>query len=284
MNKQPTLMVVHAHPDDEVFSTGGVIAHYARAGGRVVLVYGTSGEAGEMHDPDRDPEEALARLGEIRREEVKEALRILGTEEIYFLGYRDSGMNDTEDNKRPDNFMNAPMEEAVGRLFEIMRETEPDVVITYDEGGGYGHPDHVMTNRITVAAFERARQEPWGPSKLYYSARSREGFRQYVEQLAELGLKIPWLRDDFNFDEYGLPNAEITAHVDITKYAPLKKQALSVHRTQIKRDSFYLQIPDDILSEVSGVEYFVRMYPLHRPGEREDDLFSEVLSESEAIA
>jgi LmbE family N-acetylglucosaminyl deacetylase len=284
MDKRQTLMVVHAHPDDEVFSTGGIIAHYARAGGRVVLVYGTSGEAGEMHDPDRDPADALARLGEIRREEVRHALAILGTDEIYFLGYRDSGMKDTEENKHPDNFMNAPMEEAVGRLYDIMRKTRPDVVITYDEGGGYGHPDHIMTNRVTVAAFERARQEAWGPWKLYYSARSREGFRRYSEELAELGLKIPWLRDDFNFDEYGLPNNEITAHIDITKYAPLKKRALSVHRTQIKRDSFYLQIPDDVLSEVQGIEYFVRMYPAHRPGEREEDLFSDVLSESEAIA
>jgi LmbE family N-acetylglucosaminyl deacetylase len=250
----------------------------------VVLVYGTNGEAGEMHDPERDPEDAIARLGEIRREEVREALRILGTDEVYFLGYRDSGMKDTEDNKRPDAFMNAPLEEAVGRLFAIMRETRPDVVITYDEGGGYGHPDHIMTHRVTVAAFEQARQEPWGPSKLYYSARSREGFRRYIEEMAELGLKIPWVREDFNFDEYGVPDAEITAHIDITQYAPLKKRALSVHRTQIKRDSFYLQIPDDVLSRVQGVEYFLRIYPPHRPGEREDDLFSEVLEEREAIA
>jgi LmbE family N-acetylglucosaminyl deacetylase len=165
-----------------------------------------------------------------------------------------------------------------------MRETEPDVVITYDEGGGYGHPDHVMTNRVTVAAFERARRETWGPSKLYYSARSREGFRQYVEQMAELGLKIPWIREDFNFDEYGVPNDEITAHIDITQYAPLKKRALAVHRTQIKSDTWYLQIPDDILSQAAGIEYFVRIYPPHQPGEREDDLFAEVLEEREAIA
>jgi LmbE family N-acetylglucosaminyl deacetylase len=284
MNKRQTLMVVHAHPDDEVFSTGGIIARYARAGGRVVLVYGTNGEAGEMHDPDRDPDEAIARLGEIRREDVQEALRILGTNEVYFLGYRDSGMKDTEDNRRPDAFMNAPMEEAVGRLFEIMRETRPDVVVTYDEGGGYGHPDHIMTNRVTVATFEHARLESWGPSKLYYSARSREGFKGYVEGMAALGLKIPWVREDFNFDEFGIPNSEITAHIDITPYAPLKKQALSVHRTQIKSDSFYLQIPDDVLGQVQGVEYFVRIYPPHRPGEREDDLFSELLEEREAIA
>jgi len=102
--------------------------------------------------------------------------------------------------------------------------------------------------------------------------------------LAALGLKIPWIREDFNFDEYGVPNAEITAHIDITQYAPLKKQALAVHRTQIKSDSWYLQIPDDVLSQVQGVEYFVRIYPPHQAGEREDDLFSAVISEREAIA
>jgi LmbE family N-acetylglucosaminyl deacetylase len=282
--KQQCLMLVHAHPDDEVFSTGGVIAKYADAGGRVVLVYGTSGEAGETHDPDLDPQDAIARMGEIRQEEARKACAVLGTSDVYFLGYRDSGMKDTEDNKNPAAFMNAPLDEAVGRLLTIMSDTRPDVVITYDESGGYGHPDHVMTHRVAVAAFERARRESWGPKKLYFSARSREGFRRYADALKQWNLKIPWLREDFNFDEYGVPDAEITAHIDISAYAPLKKQALAVHRTQIPAGHFYLSIPDDALSQVSGVEYFVRVYPPHRTGEREDDLFAEVLAEDEAVA
>lgn len=283
-NKQQTLMVVHAHPDDEVFSTGGIIAKYARSGGRVVLVYGTSGEAGEIHDPDLDPVEAVARLGDIRREEVRKACAILGTDELYFLGYRDSGMKDTEDNKNPDAFMNAPLDEAADRLVDIMRETRPDVVVTYDESGGYGHPDHVMSHTVATAAFEIARKEEWGPRKLYYSARSREGFRSYVEGLRELGVQIPWVKEDFNFDEHGIPNAEITAHIDITQYTALKQKALAVHRTQIKPDSFFLTIPDETLSRVSGIEYFVRVFPPARAGEREDDLFAEVLEDSEAVA
>lgn len=282
--KPQTLMVVHAHPDDEVFSTGGVIAKYASAGGRVVLIYCTGGEAGEMHDPDRDPADAMARLGEIRREEVRRACAILGTDELYFLGYHDSGMKDTDANKNPDAFMNAPLTEAADRLLTVMRETQPDVVVTYDESGGYGHPDHVMTNRVTVAAFEKARSEPWGPKKFYFAARSREGFRRYVEGLTELGLSIPWVKEDFNFDEYGVPNAEITAHIDVAPYVALKKRALAVHRTQIKPDSFYLSIPDEALSQVSGVEYFMRAHPPPRTEEREDDLFAEVLENSEAVA
>lgn len=277
-------MVVHAHPDDEVFSTGGVIARYAAAGGRVVLVYCTNGEVGEIHHPDLDPAEAKERLGAIRQGEAREASAILGATDVIFLGYRDSGMKDTEDNQNPAAFMNAPVDEAVGRVAAIMRETRPSVVVTYDEGGGYGHPDHVMANRVATAAFQQTRREPWGPRKLYYAARSREAFRSYVKGLADFGLNIPWIKDDFNFDEFGLSDADITAHVDVSRFVPLKKKALAVHRTQIPADHFYLAIPDEALSRASGVEHFVRIYPPHRTDEREDDLFSEVLAEEDAVA
>lgn len=269
-----TLMVVHAHPDDEVFSTGGTIAKYAAAGDRVILVYSTRGDMGEIHHPDLDPDDARPRLADIREAEAREACALLGVSEIYFLGYRDSGMRDTEDNKHPEAFMNAPLEDAAERLYSIMKETRPDVVVTYDEEGGYGHPDHVMTNRVTVEAFEQARRQPWGPKRLYYPARSREAFRGYAEGLAELGLKIPWLQGDFNFDEYGLPNAEISTHIDIAPYVGLKKAALAVHRTQIPADFFYLSIPDEAMARFAGVEFFVRVYPPPVPGEGEDDLLA----------
>jgi len=268
-------MAVHAHPDDEVFSTGGILAKYAAAGDRVVVVYGTRGESGEMHDPDRNPEEAIPRLGEIREEEARAACAILGVTDVYFLGYRDSGMADTEENKNPANFMNASLDEATERLLAIMRETRPDVVVTYDQDGGYGHPDHIMTNRVATEAFCRVQGEPWAPQKLYYSARSREGFRRYVEGLRKLGLEIPWMKSDFNFDEYGVPNAEITAHIDISGFAPLKKRALAVHRTQIRPDFFYLSIPDEALA-TEAYEYFIRIEPPAREGTHEDDLFAGV--------
>lgn len=274
MTNQRTLMVVHAHPDDEVFSTGGILAKYSAAGDRVVVVYGTRGEAGEMYDPDRDPEEAMAHLGEIREDEARRACAVLGVSDVYFLGYRDSGMKDTEENKNPAAFMNAPLEEATGRLLQIMRETQPQVVVTYDEGGGYGHPDHVMTNRVAVEAFNRAQAEPWGPQKLYFPAGSREGFKRYVEGMRDLGIKVPWIPDDFNLDEYGRPDAEITAHIDISAYSALKKQALAIHRTQIKPDFFYLSIPDKVFTSLQGTEYFMQVEPAPEPGQREDDLFA----------
>jgi N-acetyl-1-D-myo-inositol-2-amino-2-deoxy-alpha-D-glucopyranoside deacetylase len=275
-------MAVHAHPDDEVFSTGGILTKYAAEGARVVVVYATRGEEGEMHDPDRDPAEAKARLGDIREAEAREAAAILGVTDVYFLGYRDSGMKDTEANNNPAAFMNMPLEEATEKLLEIMRETQPQVVVTYDEDGGYGHPDHIMTHRITVEAFQRAQGSSWAPRKLYFGARSREGFRRYAEGLKDLGLQIPWMKADFNFDEYGVPDAEITAHIDISAYAPLKKRALAVHRTQIKPDFFYLGLPDEVSRDLQGTEYFVRIFPPHRPGEHEDDLFAGVGREAAA--
>jgi LmbE family N-acetylglucosaminyl deacetylase len=191
-------------------------------------------------------------------------------------------MKDTEDNHHPAAFANASLDEATERLLAIMRETRPQVLITYDKDGGYGHPDHVMTHRVSVEAFKRAQGEPWGPRKLYFSARSREGFRRYADGLARLGMTIPWIDSDFDFDAYGLPEAEITAHIDISRWARLKKQALAVHRTQIPPDFFYLSIPDEAFSEVAGVEHFQRIAPPAEPGEQEDDLFAGVEGQAEA--
>lgn len=276
------LMAVHAHPDDEVFSTGGILARSARAGDRVVVVYCTNGEAGEMHDEDLVPEEALPRLGEIRIEEARRACALLGVTDVFFLGYRDSGMKDTEDNLHPEAFANAELDEAAQRLSTIIRSTRPQVIVAYDENGGYGHPDHIMAHRIAVEAFQRLRGEPDAPQKLYYSARSREGFRRYVNAISEHGLTVPWLSDDFNIDEYGSPDEEITAHIDVEPYVGLKKRALAIHRTQIRPDFFYLQIPDEALAAGSGVEYFTRIFPPPVPGERETDLFAPVPREAMA--
>src|SRR5947209_14782784 len=242
MTAKHSLMVVHAHPDDEVFSTGGILAKYGEAGYRVVVVYCTRGEVGEIHDPELDADDAAHRLGEIRETEVERALHILGVTDFRFLGYRDSGMADTEHNRDPDAFMNAPLEEATTRLLSVMRETRPQVVITYDESGGYGHPDHVMCNRVTVEAFKRAQGEPWAPQKLYYSARAREAFKHEVEVLKENGLTIPWLSDDFDFDDYGTPASQLTAHIDISRYMGRKQKALAEHRTQVPGEFSHLNL------------------------------------------
>lgn len=275
MSEQPCLLILHAHPDDEVFRTAGIMAKYAAEGARVVAVYATRGEAGEMHDPDHEPDEARARLGEIREQEVKQALQILGVNDVYFLGYRDSGMKDSDENKNPGAFMNAPVQEAGQRLAQIIEKTRPQVVVSYDEYGEqrYGHPDHVKCNRVAVEAFQQSLEQPWGPQKLYYTASSRQAFRRYVEGMRQLNIEIPWLKGDINFDDFGLPDSEITVHVDIKPYVHLKKEALAAHRSQIRPDFFFLAIPDEVLRQSSGIEYYLRVHPPTEPGEHEKDLF-----------
>src|SRR5579859_1968554 len=147
------LMAVHAHPDDECLSTGGVLARYGAAGVRTVLVTCTDGAVGEISDP------ALAtpdNLVEVRSRELDESVRILGVSRLVKLGYRDSGMAGTPDNDNPASFQQADFESAVGRVVRLIREERPQVVVTYDENGGYGHPDHIRAHQVAVAAFAAA--------------------------------------------------------------------------------------------------------------------------------
>ncbi len=151
-----TLMAIHAHPDDEIFGTGGVFARAADEGMRTVLVVATGGEEGEIRDPARDTPDERARLAAIRAEELRRSTEILGIEEVHFLGYRDSGMLGTPANDNPDNFLQTDRGEAVRRVVRLIREVRPDVLVTYDERGGYGHPDHVTAHEVTTAAVEAA--------------------------------------------------------------------------------------------------------------------------------
>src|SRR5579859_2308115 len=165
-----TLLLVHAHPDDESISTGGVMMKAKAHGHRVVLVTATRGEVGEIYNMDEAA--ARPRLGEIRTEELRAADEILGVDRQEFLGYRDSGMVDTPDNKDPRSFHQAPLEDAAQRLAVFIREERPDVVVTYGEDGVYGHPDHIKAHLVTNAALDLMLRaiESWTPKKLYYTA------------------------------------------------------------------------------------------------------------------
>ena len=176
-----TLMAVLAHPDDEVW-VGATLAKYANLGTRTVLVTATLGEEGEIRDPDLDPDEARQRLGEIREAELRRSADIFGISQLYTLGFRDSGMAGTEANQDPRNFHNADPQEATGRLVRIIRQERPQVIVTDNERGSYGHPDHLAANRTTLAAFDAAGDAtqypdsgtvPWQPQKLYYTAFAR---------------------------------------------------------------------------------------------------------------
>jgi LmbE family N-acetylglucosaminyl deacetylase len=196
------LLLVHAHPDDECFATGGLIARTIAEGRRVDLVTCTGGEEGEIHDPDLDPAEAAPRLREIRREELECSVRALGggALRLHLLGYRDSGMMGTPSNDRADVFWRADLDEAVGRLVRIVREARPAVMVSYDENGNYGHPDHINAHRIAMGAWDAAADSHRYPeagqahpvAKFYETAFNRETFLGLMLEMRHRGLELPW--------------------------------------------------------------------------------------------
>ena len=199
------LLLVHAHPDDECFATGGLIARSIAEGRRVDLVVCTGGEEGEIHDPDLDAEEARSRLGEIRGSELEcsvASLRGKGPGELHLhrLGYRDSGMIDTPSNSHPEAFWGADLEQAIGRLVPIIRATRPAVMVTYDANGNYGHPDHINAHRVAVAAFQASADPSRFPEaglahavdKFYEIAFNRERWFGLLGEMKARGIKLPW--------------------------------------------------------------------------------------------
>ena len=286
-----TLLAVQAHPDDESSKGAGTFARYADEGVRTVIVTCTGGEAGDILNPAMDNPGNLERMPELRRQELAKALEILDVSQHYFLGYRDSGMPDTETNKHPDAFANADLDEAVGRLVRIIREERPQVVLTYDENGGYPHPDHVRTHEVSVAAFDAAGDparypragEPFQPSKLYYFASpSRRRLRLLHEGVVERGLDSPfadWLkRWDEESEETGeeVHEPEITTQVDIGKWLPQARDALIAHATQIDPNGSWFAVPDEVVADIYPWEDYTlarSLVPAPRP---ERDLFAAI--------
>src|SRR5579883_3440531 len=281
MSDPLTLLAVHAHPDDEAIGTGGTLARYAAEGVRTALVCCTRGEEGEIHDPELDPAEAQPRLGAIREAELRAAASILDVGELIFLGYRDSGMDGTPSNSNPHNFMNADPHEAAGRLAAIIRRLRPQVVVTYDERGGYGHPDHKMAHRITRAAIERAAHddagEPgWRVLKLYYTAIALDTLLQANEQLKSRGLPSPFDTGDVSLDirKFAAPDEVINARIDVGRYQATVERALRAHRTQIRDDDILLALPDDIKGQLFSVEHYIRAFSAVAVPQQETDLFA----------
>ncbi len=303
-NEPLTLMTVHAHPDDEVVFTGGLLTRYAGEGVQTVLVMCTNGEEGEIHDPDLDAEEAKPRLGTIRRGELRCAIEHLNITHTAFLDYRDSGMVGTEPNANPACFHQADKDEAAARLVALVRQYRPQVLVTYDENGAYGHPDHIAANVITHLAFDRAGDpayrpdlgEPFQPSKLYYTAWNDEGWKQAREMYLERGMKWPWDRDEEEKDkeperEGGDEEARdaeaaaeekapayvpppITTRIDVRTWADAKRQAAHCHRTQFGAESLFYTMPEDIALVAWGCEYLSRVRSTVEAPDEENDMFA----------
>jgi mycothiol S-conjugate amidase len=280
------LLSVHAHPDDEASKGSATVAKYAAEGIRGVLVCCTGGEEGEILNPAVDTPQIRARLHEVRMEELQASVDAIGYERLYMLGYRDSGMKDTEANARPDNFANAPLDEAVERLVRIIRAERPQVIVTYaDDREFYPHPDHVRVHEISLPAFDAAGDpdqfpdagEPWQPLKLYYTGWSARRVRALHEAFLARGEESPyagWF--ERGFDESR--DHRFTTFVDVSDFLHKRREALLAHRTQVDPTGFWMRLPDDVVREVFPWEEFVLARSLVDTGvvagEPEDDLFA----------
>ena len=287
-------MLVHAHPDDECFSTGGLIARSIAEGRRVDLVVCTGGEEGEVHDPSLDADEARPRMREIRAAELDCSIAELsgggpGELHLHRLGYRDSGMMDSEANKHPDAFWQADLDLAAGKLVAVIREAKPSVLVTYDANGNYGHPDHINAHRVAVAAFLASADssrfigsgDAFAVRKFYEIAFNRDRWMAVMGEMKERGIKLPWDFDeqadaaaageasgagaseaaepkpDEEPDSFGRPEAEITALVDASQWAAAKLAAMECHRTQRQDFGWALDLPADLQARVLSPESFV---------------------------
>jgi len=262
---QRVLLAVHAHPDDESSKGAGTLARYADEGVRTVVVTCTGGEAGEILNPAMDTPGTLGRMPELRRQELAKALEILNVSAHHWLGYRDSGMPDTETNKHPQAFANAPLEEAAGRLVRIIRAERPQVVLCYDETGGYPHPDHIRDHEVTVAAYEAAGDPdaypeagpPWQPLKLYYfAAFTRRRLEVLHQALTDRGIESPFAEWLERWESDGRPEPLVTTRVDVAAWLDRRRDALIAHATQIDPNSFWFAIPEDVMAEVYPWEDF----------------------------
>ena len=256
-----TLVCFHAHPDDEVISTGGTIARAAAAGHRVVLVVATNGDHGEMPD-DLGPHETLV---DRRRAETEASARVLGIARVVWLGFTDSGMTGWEQNAHPESFHRADPDEAGARLAEVLRDESADVLTIYDWHGNYGHPDHIAVHRVGLVAAQLV------PGvRVLEATMNRDAFVRMIEAARAAGAPLESPDDeqelDVDFDPngpaddgnpMGTPEAELTLSVDVSAHLDVKREAMRCHRSQIEDTSFFLQMPEDVFAESFGTEWFI---------------------------
>jgi LmbE family N-acetylglucosaminyl deacetylase len=264
-------MAVHAHPDDEATSTGGVLAKYAAEGVTTVLVTCTDGALGDAGtvkpgEEGHSTEEVVA----ARAAELAESCRILGITHAHQLGYHDSGMMGWPQNDADGAFWTTPLQEPVARLAELIRQHRPDVVLTYDENGFYGHPDHIQAHRITVAALDAA----GSGARLYYSTVRRSDFARFGELMREAGEEFPEPEEGAEEQPgWGVEDDEVAVDVDVTAFAQAKRDALAAHASQVE-NIFFLKLSPEVFTAAMGREAFVQARPPRQPGGPvADDLF-----------
>jgi LmbE family N-acetylglucosaminyl deacetylase len=267
-----TLMAVHAHPDDEASSTGGVLAHYSAAGVRTVVVTCTNGEFGDAPGQVKPGEEGHDEqaVAQLRLDELRQSAKILGVTHLELLGYHDSGMPDWEYRNRPDAFCNIPLDVVAGRITALIERYRPQVVVSYDPVGAYQHPDHVHAARAAAAAADTSPI----PAKFYEIAMRRSGWRKVRDAMIAAGEDVAeWEETPEDREKMELEEQRITTTIDISDVLALKREALLSHASQIA-DSWFSKIPQDIAAEVFGQESFIRVTDRSGAPVPESDLFA----------
>ena len=286
-------MAVHAHPDDESSKGAATMARYVREGIDVMVCTMTGGERGDVLNPGMDRPEVKADMARIRREEMARAREILGVQQR-FMGFVDSGLPEGDPKPPlPDgSFALVPLAEAAAPLVKAVREFRPHVILTYDENGGYPHPDHIKTHQVTVEAFEAAADpdrypeagEPWQPLKLYYFVSFHQA--KYValhEEMLRRGQDSPyekifaqWEERARKREELGIKQLEITTRIDVADYLEIRDQALLAHATQIDPKSAWFDCPLDVQRAAWPTEDYHLARSLVDTELPEDDLFAGV--------
>jgi mycothiol S-conjugate amidase len=284
MAEKLRLMAVHAHPDDESSKGAATMAKYVADGHEVMVVTLTGGERGSILNPAMERPDVLANMTDIRREEMAEAARILGVQHRW-LGFVDSGLPEGDPMPPlPDGcFAVVPLEEPTEKLVEVIREFRPHVIVTYDENGGYPHPDHIRCHEVSVAAFEAAGDpdrfteagEPWTPLKLYYShGFSRLRMQRMHDAMEARGLESPYKEWLSKWDpDKGDVADRVTSRVECGEYFPVRDDALRAHATQIDPNSRWFVIPLELQQEVWPFEEYELARSLVDTTLPEDDLF-----------
>jgi N-acetyl-1-D-myo-inositol-2-amino-2-deoxy-alpha-D-glucopyranoside deacetylase len=288
------VLLVHAHPDDETINNGATMARYVAEGATVTLLTCTLGEEGEVLVP------ALAQLaadqadqlGGYRISELADAMAALGVTDWRFLGgagrYRDSGMMDTPANDKPRAFWRADLAEAVAHAVSVVREVRPQVLVTYDEVGGYGHPDHIQAHRVAMGAVDAAADTgyrpdlgpAWEVAKVYWNAMPRSVLQAGIDAMAALGEASPFEGlGDLDDVPFAVADDVVTTEVDGRPHADRKEAAMRAHPTQMTVDGPFFALSNNLGQEVLGTEYY-RLVRGARgpagPGPQgwEDDLFA----------
>lgn len=263
MSDKHSLMAIYAHPDDEQ-GVSGSFAKYARQGVNTTLICATRGEVGEIAPGvDATPET----LGHVREGEMRCAAAKIGLRHLYFLGYRDSGMVGTPDNENALCLHQANLLDVAEQVTRIVREQKPQVMLTFDAWGGYGHPDHIQMHKAALLAFfvagdARAYPEqlqtglgPWTPKKLYFNVWPRSRFNAYIEHLKAEGKELPeWMQ---GFAQRAMSDELITTRIDVAEFANLKMESLLCHASQLGPNTIFSQIPREVWLEMVKHETFV---------------------------